>query len=677
MLVIDPIKHFGTNLDRKSGHLFFIDLKKNLTDFLSALPNESKLTPSQIKFIKAIDLAINNDNQVTNIEKVESYLSTARVTLNKTVSQLVKYKIFKAIDFSITTNDSIGRSKCYQLADKKDWLEILTSLKPNLAKPKKLTKEDIVKNILIPNQLATNVIENDISRGMYPRGVPQFEKFLPNRHYSKKTFIKEATIQGRKVLIELRTSDSSLMFDEDLKTVFILMTLFINQQANSLNYYIQKKIAPLNKQYVEIRHIMRALKKNSAGSYYDSFVKSIMRIKRTTFDLHGLEAIFIDAENDEKLFATTDFSFFQHCWPISSEGAVVDVDINDNEFIKINPKGFLITWNDVLFKKMLSDNYFFVIPLSVLSSHTIIFLLYMYLRNHFSRKDKQNKTLKLSMEELHSKLNSSTNIYNFRRDLLTAIKAWLKHKKETTDLSSVNAYKFDIEGFSTVITFNDGTIDSISFRVVMEKMLNFLDIETIDGKALSGNTAAPTSLNPMFQYLPMLSNFKETRGNEFPQDFNARLLLPRALKNVSFQKTSRERIIISLTASQWYINFYTSDREILDISEHIFIGENDDSIQQGVFTHIEAKRDRLSPLTSEGFSIDRNKFILLKEIFLKQLGLYVSTTELYDFLYQKEMYIKLLARDWDGDEIAPLLNTILDSYKKEHLSQQDLFTTMP
>ena len=62
---------------------------------------------------------------------------------------------------------------------------------------------------------------------------------------------------------------------------------------------------------------------------------------------------------------------------------------------------------------------------------------------------------------------------------------------------------FDIEGFKVIVNLEDGNLTSLQFRVNMRVMLSTLDIETNEnGLALSGNKAAPTTLNPMYEYHP-------------------------------------------------------------------------------------------------------------------------------------------------------------------------------
>lgn len=674
MLDIKPEIDFPSGLSRSNGHLFFINPLNSITEFIELLPSTNTLTSRQLKLLQCLT-DTNSHSVIKSLSVIEEATSIKRVNLNKIISELVDIKILVSIPFSLPEGTSIGKCKCFQIADKNTWINIISSLKPsdNKTKNKRITNSQLVGQILSPNELPSNIIENDVSKGMYPAGVPQFEKFLPNRYYKQRTFVKEAVIGGKKVLIELRTSDSALMYDEDLKNVFILMTLFINQQANSLNYYIEKKIPPSNLQYVEIRHIMKALKKGSAGSYYDSFVKSIMRIKRTTFDLHELEAIFTDTETDEKFFATTDFSFFKSCWPISSEGGVVEKDIDDNEFVKINPKGFLIKWDDVLFKKMLSDNYFFVLPLSILSAYTPIFLLYMYLRNYFSRRSNQKLALNFTIEEMHQKLTSSATVYNFKRDLLTAINAWLKQQGEDK-INEESVRKFDIEGFKVIVNLEDGNLTSLQFRVNMRVMLSTLDIETNEnGLALSGNKAAPTTLNPMYEYLPMLSKFKETRGGEFPGDFNARLLLPKALKNVSFNKSGKGILDISYLIHSWRITHYTSDKTIISITEDIY-PDLDDGIQQGVFTNLANRRDKLPALRSGEHTFDKDAFDALSMSLVKENNLYFEEIELYSFLFKKDLLVKLLCLDWlESQEFSSkILKIFFDTYNDSNAVQQSL-----
>jgi hypothetical protein len=675
MINIKIDDNFPNGLSRSNGHLFIINKANEIKEFIALLPIDNKLTNRQITLLECLKDNKDIPTTILSLSSIEEIINIKRVNLNKIVSELIEIRILVSIPFTLPKDISIGRCKCLQVAEKHSWFEIISTLGQTITSNKKtrVTNNQLMINTLGPNELPSNIIENEVSKGMYPAGVPQFEKFLPNRYYKKRTFVKETMISGKKVLIELRTSDSALMYDEDLKNVFILMTLFINQQANSLKYYLEKKIPPSNLQYVEIRHIMKALKKGSAGSYYDSFVKSIMRIKRTTFDLHGLEAIFIDSETDEKLFATRDFSFFKSCWPISSEGGVVSKDIDDNEFVKISPKGFLIKWNDHLFNKMLSDNYFFVLPLSILSAYTPIFLLYMYLRNYFSRRLNQKNSLSFTIDEMRQKLNSSASITNFKRDLLTAINVWLKKDGEDKIIDECTR-KFNLEGFSVVVHLEDGTLTSLQFRVNMRLMLYSLDIETNkDGLAISGNKAAPTALNPMYEYLPMLSRFKETRGGEFPGDFNARLLLPKALKNVEFMRTRKGSLDIGYHITCWSVIYYTSDRSLLTITEEIYPAL-DDGIQQGVFTNLAYRRDKLPPLSSGEYTLTKDAFGELLLTLVKALGIYLEDEDLYTFLYKKEVLIKLLCQDWDelSGFSSKILQILRESYEGNKTSQNAL-----
>ncbi len=655
-LIIDTMTHFGEKPSQKFGHFFYLQSSEVLHDLISKVESFNYLTVNQIQLLKAI---YNVNAEFTCVEQIQRYLTQSRDGINKLIVKLVEMGLLNEIDFEFSCGKAIARTKCFTLLQQ-DQFVILFSTLEHEKKSKAINKTKIQftsakNNALSQHNLPPEIIENKVNKGFVLSQLPPFERMLPDRNHKDNNYISNIYIKQKQVIVEAK-STQQIMNGDDLKTLYTLMTLSINQQANLLEYYAQKGCAPLNHHYIEIRHIMKVLGKNSAGSYYDSFVKSILRIKETSFDLHQLEAMYEDSEG-ENIFVSQDFRFFESCQAIAKENAEIETHENQQKSIKIKPFAFMITWNATLFEKMLTDKYFFVIPLKILAAPTVIFLFYMILRTHFSFD--RNKTWVLTLEELHNKLNSSALLHNFKRDFLTGLNNWNENKMK---LPSDGKSLIDIQGFMITIHIINDAIVKLHCKLDTQKMLSYAGLQSdINGLTQQGVQAAPTVANPLQDLLPILQ-FKDNRGNEFPQQSNMRLLLnsKQLLKDITINKSGKTTLTVCKNKFNKRLTAYSDDSVLLYICESVHKNQED---QAAFFTHLQTLRNKLSLLTvGKGNNQKELTPLLFSNILdslVKQHDLIIEIEELFDLLNGKSQLIKITA-DWDGNVKAPIIRKIAE-----------------
>lgn len=663
-LIIDAVKEFGEDISQKEGHLFFLRSAESVKDLIDKISTFEYLTENQTQLLKAI---YNTNSTYVTVRQIEDYLGKSRDSINKLISKLADLTVINSIDFKFSSGKLLPKTKCFTFPEKDKFITLLSLLEDE----KKTKQNNKIKttlitaknNALAEHDLPLSVLENKINQGFFPSKLPPFERMLPDRSHKDNNYISSIYIKQKKVIVEAKSA-KQIMNGDDLKTLYTLMTLSINQQANLLDYYIQKGCSPLNHHYIEIRHIMKVLGKSSAGSYYEAFVKSILRIKDTSFDLHQLEAMYENAQG-ESIFVSQDFRFFDSCQAISKEGPIIASDKDNKKSVKIKPFAFLISWHPTLFNKMLTDKYFFVIPLKILAAPTLIFLFYMILRNHFSFD--RTKTWVLTVEELHDKLNSSALLHNFKRDFIGGLNTWNEGKDK---LPSNGELLIDIQGFMITVQMVKDAIVQLHCKLDTKKMLSYAGLESDDdGLTAQGTLAAPTISNPIGDLLPILQ-FKDGRGSEFPQESNMRLLLnsDQLLKDIKITKQGRTAIIIAKQQLTKRLTAYTDDSEILFICEEVQENQKD---QAAFFTHLQTLRSKLSFLTAGHAAAKKEISPILFSNILKGLvsqhKMILEIDELFDLLNGKGQLIKIAA-EWDGDIQSPVLQKISALYQSSVLA---------
>ena len=682
-LEIDPNKMFGKSISQKDGHILYCSELTGFKGFIKQSEQFNTLTSNQIKLLKVISLTLeSSDSDYVLIKSLEDNTSFNRKSINTYILKLHKVKVINTLDFVLINSTKLPQLRCYGLPTSKNFIDIFPD--PELRTEQLISaksRKDIHNNsikALSNYDLPESVLENSATQGIYPTGLPPFETMLPTKKHKSNNYLTTIIVKKKKIVVEVK-STSNVMIDEDLKTLYTLMTLSINHQSNLVDYYLQKQILPQNTHYVAIRHIMNVLGKSSAGSYYTAFAKSVMRIKNTVFDLHALEAMFVDGAGDS-FFASREFRFFEECTPLSSQGPVILTNENDEKFVSISPKAFIISWNKKLFQKMLSDKYFFVIPLEILSAPTIIFLVYIFLRNQFSFD--KSKNLDLTVEDLHKKLNSSALVHNFRRDLTNQLNSWNKGK---SNLPKDGKSTIDISGFICKIITSASTISTMRFSLDPQKMLSHVGIEASPkGMLPSGKPAAPTMANPIQELIPLIS-FKENRGDEFPSEIDVKLLMAptNLLREVSYVKRNAHVTNINCKTATWEISAYTSDSEILTISETIHdlnksntqtLGDFD--TQGFLFARIQKARSSLALLGwrqgIENKTISVHLFDDLLHRIYQNHNLLVESSNLFYAIKANNMLSRLLTSGLVGEQIDQAVQRIYSDISGACYTQSSL-----
>jgi hypothetical protein len=664
--LIESISRSFNEITKDLGHIFFIPDASELDEIIKIAKNRAFLTDNQVNILEAIKIAYGlSDNDFTSVIDILPYTKQVRRGVNKTINLLIDSGIF---DISITeqVKEALpARSKCIQICSTKTIASIVEHLenKKNVSKSSSLREstKSIKLDLINDAGLPRSVLENRPKQGLFPSGLPPFNEMLPTKRFKDSKYVCDVNIKGKNVMVEA-VSSGNLMHDDDLRIVWTLMTLSINQQCNLIDYYIQKQSEPQNRHYIEIRHILNALGKNNAGSYYREFTNSILRIRATVFNLHELEAVYSDVLG-ESFFASPQFSFFEECTPISKTGPVVIKDDNNVKSVEIKPFGFSIVWNKTLFKKMIEDNYFFIVPLKILAAPTTIWLIYMYLRNVFS-VDK-NIIVDMTTEELHEKLRSRSHFSNFKRDMFLHFNTW---NKEFCALPKDGTLDVDLQGFIARLSIKDNHITSVRFTCHVQRMLSHIGIKANkDGRNEHGTIVAPILKNPIGKSLAPLLSFKNSRGDEFPSEHHARLLLNKKhlLKGIDIKKASKQRLKITKRHNEWIINRYVNNNTIFKITEDVADG---DDAQAAIFTHFKSLRDKLPLLSWEQdgnpTTLSQGMFDTIQLSLSNKHSILVETEELYTLLHSQNQLVRLICCNYTDkteptilDNIAMLINS--------------------
>ncbi len=656
-LLIDPLKHFGRDLSQIDGHIFIVPSPETLKELINKITNFDLLPPGQIQILQAIS---QTDSQYVTVHDIETYLKYSRHGINKFITKMNNSAVLIKTDFELTSGKKLPRNKCFCIPHQSEFTNLFSELE--LIKRNKVNNrskahiEPSKKLALKQLNLPSCVRENNVNQGLFFSNLPPFERMLPDRSYKKNNYISTIYLQQKKVIVAAK-SPNRIMNSDDMKTLYTLMTLSINQQANMIDYYRASNSPLLNSHYIEIRHIMKVLGKPAAGSYYDSFVNSVIRIKETFFDLHQLETMYMTTDGDD-LFVGEEFRFFSSCKSLSKQGATIFTDKDNNQTINIKPFGFIIAWNESLFKKMLMDRYFFVIPLKILAAPTIIFLFYMALRNYFSFDRK--KTWTLSADELHKKLNSSARIDNFKRDLISGLDSLIEGKNA---LQRNGGSQIDMQGFLITVKMSKNVLTQLICTIDVDKMLAYAGVTSPNTAHKNKVMAAPTTANPLIDLLPIIE-FKELRGSELPQESHMRLLMnpKELLKNINIVK-SKHFFSVKKNDHNHRITTYSDDSEVLSICEIVHESPHD---QSAFFAHLCSLRNKLNPLNSGNASnqeeLSLEQFTIILDGLCKIKAIIIERIELFDILFNRAQLISAACK-WDGKaENSTLLNSIFSLY---------------
>lgn len=665
-LLLDSEGILGHVLTQQDGHVFYIPDPDSIQELVEQTEPSKLLTESQLSFLKAALLEYSKSNsEYITVSQIEVYLEGNRSSINKTITKLNTLTLLKSVEFSLTSGKSLPRTKCYVFPEKSDFPSLFAILnsKKNVIKDNR-SKANIhpARNTALASfGLPPTVTNNEVREGksFILTGLPPFEQLVPDRRYKERSLITQIKLKSQPVIVETKSPDV-LMNSDDIKTLFILIALSINAQADMLDYYKSAGGPPINHHYIEIKHIMNALGKSAAGSYYKGYVKSILRIKDTSFDLHMLKSLYVSPEG-EPLFVGSDFRFFKSCRPISKKQPVVEIDKDNNQTVKIRPFAFIIEWDETIFEKMLTDSYFFVIPLKILGSSTSIFLFYMTLRNYFSVDT--TRIWKLTLEDLHCRLHSVAHIHNFKRDFTISLSAWVEGDNKLPCYGSVTV---DLQGFMIKVHMSDDNIVRLDCSVDVAKMLSCAGVKS--GKHGKEDRSAPIAHNPLLD-LSNVIEFKEQRGDEFPRNKSMRLRLNSRdlLKNINMTKGSKQIITVSKFDYCQHFTFYSDDNLLVSISHSVHDLEED---RAAFFGYLKELRSKLSPLYfgSAGSKIELSlaMFSDILEGLTQSHSMILEADELFELLRNKGHLIKVAAT-WDGKTSeSPLLSKLASLYTEKN-----------
>lgn len=210
----------------------------------------------------------------------------------------------------------------------------------------------------------------------------------------------------------------------------------------------------------------------------------------------------------------------------------------------------------------------------------------------------------------------------------------------------------------------------MSVTCEQQKMLENLGIETDRyGKLDDGSKAAPTLANPIND-LSSIIDFKEKRGEEFPQELKMRLLLNSGNSTKDFKIIKRKtEIYIVNKKSNWLVTPYCINESIHKICEAIY---DDKSNQASFFIHLTTQQSKLKLLgDSEDCGkkevVSKTLFDEIKKDFADTKGCFIQTDELYILLKSKWQLRKQLFQNKNRELI---IDALVRSYLNEAASSE-------
>ncbi|WP_159437667.1 replication initiator protein RctB domain-containing protein [Ferrimonas marina] len=658
-------------MTQADGNLILVDDIESMRAVLEqcSAPKNPILSQSHQDIIKVVcwSLRPTEGRQFITVKQIQQAIGLERDVVNQRISRIRSKGVLKKVEFTLPEGTpALPKTQCMRMATLIELASIAqASEKRNQraasAKNRSGTGRAAKKAFLatqgLPAEMAVDVPESP--RGLIPKNTPPFEQIVPPKGSAKKKHVANVSRGHDKFMVSCATTDDHVMELEDLQVLYLLIAMTINQWSNCIEFLKQKQIKPFNRAYIEVNQMCKIL--NKSGSFwYKNLAKSVLRIKSTVFDLHQLEAMYIDDEGND-IYSSKEFRFFQNCTSYSKDRARV-VETDEGEEVEVLPKSFMIEWNEELYKNMLTDKHLFVLPISVLSAHPDIFWLYVHLRNRFSKKSER---VVIDIQELHDRMSPGQTATNFKRTLATALEQWRKRPGVTTSTSEacemdiagqmqeLTVTAIDLEGFQVEL-YTDGKPDRIvrlEATCNHHKMLKSLHIDSgTDGMAPGKDIkAAPQVPNPLTALEPVM-RFARERGEEWPKEFLIRIAQKKLQDSVSFRQSKYLlTCTINDTQNQYVLTRYSRFEDLMLVAGAL---ELDIADEASLFSMLDKKRAQLSLIQCEGEKgvkgLSLDSFSDLQERLYRQHATVVETTELVEFLIQRSTLRRSVIDAWSS-----------------------------
>lgn len=434
-------------------------------------------------------------------------------------------------------------------------------------------------------------------------------------------------------------SESVMMF-QDLKTYYALITLIYHAHVARFNEYYHKKTTPINFTHIHIDDILNLTTSGNqvsfGGTQRTKCRDSLQRIRKTVIELRP------DAEIDISKIVSS--SSAEHLSGSTLERTVTPLKEicragfydSKGEFDE-STMDYVIQLPDDLFERMFTSNFHWLFPPSFLTVDELLFALYIYLRNNWS-KDK-NKNIFLIEDFYYQHESSTHNLSDFISKLnalfmkMTKFKGKFKIKKALLSVSKVryrNEFIVKIFGYNCNINLDDKT---------MAVMLNEeLFYEALEMSSVKRKTPTWSNKLSKLTYSELL---KKKRLSEDEQS-NAKLMSDDSRdmlnkSNISLQKKLPKMIPCVLKelgyiklmvgtnkAQTYYITLLSSNEYIDSICVELStkIGASIDEIKSYIYKLVTG-----IPRIYQSRTIDKSDFESVYEQYLRSINTTKSTIE--------------------------------------------------
>ena len=668
-------------LTRTDGNIVLFDptIKERIVNNLETLLEDSVLTQSESDIIKYLAATpLHPDKDFVSYLEIEKKLEVKRESIVKRFLSLKKKGFVKFENFDRTEASGRSLARCKlviitppaQLNDAV--LKRKSSLENTRTKAQRMSKNELREQILKENNLPPQayVKPEEVKSALMPKGFALFERLAVDSGVRAKTSVTTFKSAGVSTAVETSSIDDVFTI-EDIQPLYCLVSITILSWYNCIDYFEAKQILPPNRLYCEVYQIMKMLGKSGSSSYYPAIQASMARILSTEYKILNGEQIFEDKLGGTRLPMTL-YKFFDPLktkWHTKDKATIeFDEKLGSNR-LKVDAYGYELTWEEGLYNNLLSEEAFFNIPISILASRPLVFLLYINLR---SRMSKNTAPLLFTVDELYQMLIASrgkteTKLSTFRESLFSDLKTY-RNKNPDNDITlepdtDTKAY-FDLAGFRIYVTHTERTISALGVYLDRARLVKLSGSTcTDDGMSITNpnKKAAPQSVNKALETVKRIAaKLQQTGSSELNHDLTFRL----AKIDIKTPRKAHGKLIYKLPSSvngTVEICAYTKDSEIAQLSDK-YVQDCDDLKAAAIFKKIKNKATELpllsAELNGESRTFSVKAFHEIIDILHYGEKVSISPTKLYDTLRTEPTLLQSLVFDWNN---SPTIHTVIAS----------------
>lgn len=523
---------YDIRAQKADGHLVsFCDQALGSLKFINeSLKNESWFPSNLRSLVSALSVLPAQDKGYYTFLELESIVNQTRNTLVKKFLKLKDLGFVVYNDFDKSNSQAGLKSKFIKLVNTSDCVSVIEKQRKSNPETKKVGSLRKVHAALGNSDLhkSARVSVKDVQIAIFPKYLSFIETVLVSKGVRKKTNVASVRVGNETKVIEARSSDY-VMAVEDIQILCACITLTINQWSNMADVLYAKKELPPNQLYAEVFQILKLTGSSTNDSSYERVRGSMKRILLTSFMSVQGGSIFGD-----DLVDLVNFSFFKNTKIYTREK---DVRLSEDE-IHYKAQAYLLEWEQSFYERFLTDEFFFSIPIPMLSAKPYIFIFYLHLRKCFSKDP--SLQLFMDIEEIYNALciGRGTDVPTIRSFKSTFTKN-LKRHIDTSPCVDDDCFKdldperckvnYDIEGFKLTAILYKGNIETVVCTVDQHKMLKSAGVKSdLNGRVETegggvSRYAAPQVVNPLNQYnwiIKKLSNL----GEYLPKKLSLRMV---------------------------------------------------------------------------------------------------------------------------------------------------------